>query len=847
MAHHCLARIAPLHRTTGDRPQIHVSSANLREITGLDGKVWEPAMVSAPSLSIRLFNGDFQAAVEPGTASLPIHIGALKATYPTVDECAWAGAEVEIWAGVAGEAWPWQQIFRGQVKGFDRKIQVLNLTAETAFDDKDVLTANYAGTSGAEGDTDLANKLKPLVLGWAKNVEPLLINAVDSVYQFSAYGPIEAVVTLFERGSDFGAAVADYASYALLVAASIAPGRWGTCLAEGLIRLGAPAFGVITGDIKGHTIAGATPRLSGAMITALAGLAGIDTARIETLTLDAMDVAAPYPISIVLTDQTKFTEAARAIALPCNHQAGISLLGNFFVLAISLSGTPSLTLDAQGQALPQIVESTEQEVSVPYTKTIMGADRAWRVHSADEVATDLRYEDGATRNLPAQALKDADFGASYWSFSGDASAEGTELSPNRKGAAIGITAGLASFVSYGGTLGERAPVQAGKTIYVRLFADPAGSISVPVLEDGVPVLEGGIPVVDSAAVIPADWPMSVDVEWFTAAGAAIARANLSALSAAGGAQAMLQAVVPPVGAAQAILHIGHGAEVTGTGTWVVWSPWLDEHQPAADVTSTAQVTIELSANKTVAADASGAVTSNNLAALIWSPTVLRGGSSIKLTDSTTYALSSAYGGSFAVSNANGATDKGNVTISAITALVAGCDLTVTVDGVAQPKIAIKVTKDMAGVASSAPGSTVSWAAGDFVGIDTTTYTSVVTAIRTVVVATGQTLYGTAPLDYYVYGVTGESRTMTFKWQYSVAGAGIYSDFAAGIAGTVATAAVINGHPYYEYYEPSPGSVAVTQSKSGLSAGNYDVRLVAIDDFTGLTVAPTGTATIEART
>lgn len=847
MALHCLARITPLHRATGERRQIHVASANLREITGLDGKVWEPAMVSAPSLSIRLFNGDFQAAVEPGTALLPIHLGALKITYPWVDECAWAGAEVEIWAGEAGETWPWRQIFRGQIKGFDRKIQVLNLTAETAFDDKDVLTLNYAGTGGAEGDTDLAGKLKPLVFGWAKNVEPLLINAVNSVYQFSGYGPIEAVTTLFERGSDFGAVTNDYASYALLVAATIAPGKWASCLAEGLIRLGAPQFGVITADIKGHAISTATPRLSGAIIAALAGMAGIDTSRIETATLAAMDAAAPYPVNLVVTDQIKFTDLARRMALPCNHQAGVSLLGNFFALAISLAYTPGLTLDAQGLALPQIVESTEQDVSVPYTKTIMGANRSWRVHSADEVATDIRYEDGATRNLPAQALKDADFGASYWSFSGDASAEGTELSPNRKGAAIGITAGLASFVSYGGTLGERAPVQAGKTIYVRLFTDPAGSISVPVLEGGEPVLEDGVAVVDSAAVTPADWPLSVDVEWFTAAGDAIGRVNLAEISAVGGAQAMLQAVVPPVGAALAILHIGHGAEVTGRGTWVVWSPWLDEHQPAADVTAAAQVTVELAAIKTVAADAAGAVTSINLSALIWSPGVLRGGVSIKLADTVTYALSSAYGGSFAVSNANGATDKGNITISAITALVAGCDLTVTVDGVAQPKIAIKVTKALAGAAPAAAGSTASWGSGDFVGINTTTYTSVVTAIRTVVVATGQTLYGTAPLDYYVYGTTGESRTMTFKWQYSIAGAGIYSDFAAGIAGSVATSAVINGHPYYEYYEPSPGSVAVTQNKSGLSAGNYDVRLVAIVDFTGLTVAPTGTATIEART
>ena len=576
MVMQCLARITPLHRATGERPAIHVASANLREITGLGGEIWEPAMTGAPSLSIRLFNGDFQAAVEPGTASLPIHIGALKTTYPWIDECAWAGAEVEIWAGEAGEAWPWRQIFRGQVSGFDRKAQVLGLTAETAFDDKDVLTANYAGTGSAEGDTDLAGKIKPLVLGWAKNAEPLLINAVDSVYQFSAYGPIEAVTTLFERGSDFGAAAANYASYALLVAATIAPGKWATCLAQGMIRLGAPAAGVITGDIKGHAIAGTTPRLSGSVITALAGIAGIDMARIETQTLAAMDLATPYPINIVLTDQTKFADVARRIALPCNHQAGISLLGNFFVTEVALGNAPDLTLDAQGMALPQLVETTEQDVSVPYHKTIMGANRAWRVHSADEIAF----------SAPIIAKGRYNAGTTY-----------------REGNWVDLADG---------------------SMWLYIFASATAGNAPPT-------------------------PPTTSNTWWS-------RMN------------------PPYTAAGI-------AYVDGTP--------IESLQPSvigADVTATAQIITGLATDKTVAADSAGAVTAGNLAALIWVPSVVKDGASIKLLNTTTYAISATYGGTFAVSNTNGAGDKGNITISAITALTAGGVLTITVAGVAQAPI-----------------------------------------------------------------------------------------------------------------------------------------------------------------
>ena len=71
----------------------------------------------------------------------------------------------------------------------------------------------------------------------------------DNVYQVSAYGPINAVEALYERGSAFAASFGDYANYAALVAAPIPNGRWATCLAQGLIRLAAPAYGVITADV----------------------------------------------------------------------------------------------------------------------------------------------------------------------------------------------------------------------------------------------------------------------------------------------------------------------------------------------------------------------------------------------------------------------------------------------------------------------------------------------------------------------------------------------------------------------------------------------------------------------
>jgi len=400
----CLALIRPLDISTGERVEVCAASANDRRITGLGGRVWEPAMVTPPSLGISLWNGDFTDSVSVGGATLPINMNVLKVTYPFADDCAWAGAPVEIYAAEPGAAWPWPLRLSGKVSGLTRKANTLSLTIEVdgePFKAK-VLGKTYAGTGGAEGPTGLKERVKPLVIGWALNVEPVLIDTDNSVYQFTAYGPMESVMDLFERGSSFGAAVADYATYAALVAATIAPGKWASCLAEGMIRLGAPAYGVITGDIRGHRIGATTPRLTGAVISALASIAGVDAALLNKDSLDALDRAAPYPININLTDQTAFIDIAQSLALCCNAQSGIDFDGTFMVTRIAFGSVVDIALDAKGQTWPQVTTSEEANVSVPYWKTTIGANRNWRVQTADEIAFNApiidrgRYAAGTT-------------------------------------------------------------------------------------------------------------------------------------------------------------------------------------------------------------------------------------------------------------------------------------------------------------------------------------------------------------------------------------------------------------------------------------------------------------------
>ncbi|WP_143023277.1 hypothetical protein [Sphingomonas sp. NFR15] len=248
----------------------------------------------------------------------------------------------------------------------------------------DVLDA-YAGTGGIEGEDSLKGKFKPWVFGRASNVEPVQIDSINYVFQFSAYGPIKAVNALFERGADLGPSLGDAPTLAALLAANVPEGKWATCLALGLVRLGAPPAGLITADVDGDSPAGGQwIRRTGAIIRRVALRAGIDAANLA-LSIAGLDQAVDRAVNVVLTEQETVLALAARLALPCNAQAGVSWLGQLFVTRIAL-GNASVTLDAQGRQLPPVLKSTENEVSPPYKRIQMGGARNWRVQTFDEIA-----------------------------------------------------------------------------------------------------------------------------------------------------------------------------------------------------------------------------------------------------------------------------------------------------------------------------------------------------------------------------------------------------------------------------------------------------------------------------
>ncbi len=399
-----LAEFQPFDPVTNGRVTLRATSANDKRVTGLNDQVWSPAISGIPTIGIRLFKGDFDGTSAPAGGNITLQIDKMLRQNANARRFVWQGAPVKLYAGVSGQAWPWQLVLEAKAKlqNADGNKIALSLDVNTRPFEADVLTAKYAGTGGAEGGADLKGKVKPFLAGRCFNVEPVLIDAVNNVYQVHGYGPIEAITTLFERGSAFPAPIADYASYAALVAADIPNSQWASCLAIGMFRLGAPAYGVITADVDGDKHGGTWRDKTGAVILRLAQNAGVSTGIIETASFTGLDTAMlalpeDGQMGIYITDQTNVLEIASRLTAPCNAQAGVSLLGKLFCSIVTV-GIPSTTLDAQQRQKPRVVSSVEQSVSEPYSFLEFGYARSWRVHNEDEIATDSSPENGATND-----------------------------------------------------------------------------------------------------------------------------------------------------------------------------------------------------------------------------------------------------------------------------------------------------------------------------------------------------------------------------------------------------------------------------------------------------------------
>ncbi|NLS25701.1 hypothetical protein S2M10_06710 [Sphingomonas sp. S2M10] len=342
------------------------------------GGPWWPVIAKAPVLRYDLFDGSFGGEITAPTTDFAVQIEA----WPNFARYAIADARVRVWTDIAaepifdGRATAQPKIGSGQAE--------ISIKVDDSWLDKPLLTP-YAGTTGVEGPAGLKGQPKPLALGAPRYVAGKLIDSVNNVFQVSAYGAVQGFEAALERLARFGAPVANYPTYAALVAAAIPAGAWATCNAQGLARFGAPTNGQISFLVQGD-VAGPDgwARKPGQQIRRLALLSG-GAGKIHDASLNALDAARPYNLSIYLDQQTTARQVIQSVAASVNAVAGVSWTGKLFVVPVGLAAA-TMTLAADGSALPPVRSVEQLEVAAPFSKIAVAAERAWTVHALADIA-----------------------------------------------------------------------------------------------------------------------------------------------------------------------------------------------------------------------------------------------------------------------------------------------------------------------------------------------------------------------------------------------------------------------------------------------------------------------------
>lgn len=361
------------------------ASMDVRELCHFRDQEWVPAIARLPVLRHDFFGGDFNGQITTPTASFTLVLdriadfGALR----------WSGARVRVWSGPLGVAFDgWELRFDGRLSAaptVENGIASFTAKPDDAWLDKPLLDL-FTGTGQMEGPIDLEGSVKPLALGVCRLVPGVLVDPVDTVYRISAYGPLEDIAVAYDRMTQLTGPIADYPDMDGLLAAAIPQGKWASCKAFGLARLGAPPDGAVCFDISGDAGApGGTvgfARTPGAMIARLAELAG---GTVDAESLADLDRARPWNLSLYLNSQQTARRVIQELADSVVAVPMVGWTGKLIVKPLGF-GPVERHLNSDGSTDPMVADVSEQAVASPFWRLACNAELTWRVHSQSEIA-----------------------------------------------------------------------------------------------------------------------------------------------------------------------------------------------------------------------------------------------------------------------------------------------------------------------------------------------------------------------------------------------------------------------------------------------------------------------------
>jgi hypothetical protein len=390
-----LILIQPLDPATNSRVTVRLADGPSADIYGLGGVPWEPAILERPKYEIHLFDQDMSGKVQAGTANLGIMLSAIQQV-PNADSLVWQSAPITIF-NVNEVSWErrlveYVGIVTSETKDIDQRHVTLSAATQTVLMDKPLLSARFSGAGGINGDAGKRGTLKPCGFGVVKNLQPIWFDQVRNIGMIDGYNNTLSIDWLGEGRNSFGPAVGEYASYNDLAAAidngSIPPGRWGKCVSQGLVGLGAPSAGIITVDAQfGVNLPGSL------MYSILRARAGIAPVLMDISSFTAIDAAVPYPVSYWTAEQRNCLELVEAIAKSCNATPIVTFQGVISVTRAIVSTVAVATLDRSGGRTPRVLAWASDTTQPPYAYLTARAARPASVLTYDQIISDYDFED----------------------------------------------------------------------------------------------------------------------------------------------------------------------------------------------------------------------------------------------------------------------------------------------------------------------------------------------------------------------------------------------------------------------------------------------------------------------
>lgn len=391
-----LFHVRPMTLATGVRSDVRLGSVPSPVYAGLGGFQWEGAVSRRPRFMLDLMSPQLDGRVQTARGDFMVNLNHVQAVTDP-QGMMWSGAPITVYDATSLDYANMPIEFTGIVANasldiWTRQI-ILNLEVEKGKLDRPLLTLEFTGGGGLTGDADKRGTLMPAGFGFNENCEPLWFDATNNVGMLDGYGNLTTVHGLYEGGNDLGASFGNYATYALLVAAPIPRGRWATCLAQGLVRLGAPPAGRISCDATFRGAAGTGPNLPGGLIRRILEThAGIATAELDTASFSALDIAVPRLVHYWTKEQRQVQNLVEAISASCNATTLILLNGKIAVTR-AFGGTNLATLNRMGTSTLPVTDWQIASAEEPLWRMRARTCRPGTVFSDDEILYEDDLED----------------------------------------------------------------------------------------------------------------------------------------------------------------------------------------------------------------------------------------------------------------------------------------------------------------------------------------------------------------------------------------------------------------------------------------------------------------------